>query len=139
MLAHHVDALPTPHPCERGSVDPGRGRCRPGDRSRLPLFSQLGADEITESERADMRTVAEDLQAKYGIPGLSISIARHGRMVYVEAFGVSDRDARAPRLTPAHTFRIASVSKPITSVTVMDLVESGRVSLAARHHHLPDQ
>ena len=110
-----------------GAVGVGRGTARAS-----ALFSQLGADEITESERADMRTVAEDLQAKYGIPGLSISIARHGRMVYVEAFGVSDRDARAPRLTPAHTFRIASVSKPITSVTVMDLVESGRVSLADR-------
>ena len=94
--------------------------------------SRSTADEITENERAEMRAVAEGLRAKYGIPGLSIAIARHGRLVYVEAFGVSDRDAAAPGLTPTHTFRVASVSKPITSVTVMDLVESGRLSLDDR-------
>jgi hypothetical protein len=37
--------------------------------------SLIGADEITENERAEMRAVAEGLRVKYGIPGLSIAIA----------------------------------------------------------------
>jgi CubicO group peptidase (beta-lactamase class C family) len=93
------------------------------------VLSQLVDREIPESERAGMRSVAEDLRTKYGIPGLSVAVARHGRMVYVEAFGDSDRDEGSHALTPTHAFRIASVSKPITSVTVMDLMESGHLSL----------
>jgi len=96
---------------------------------RASGVSQPTDSEITDHERAEMRAVAEGLRAKYGIPGLSVAIARHGRMVYVEAFGESDRDAGAPLLTPSHAFRIASVSKPITSVTIMDLIESGDLSL----------
>ncbi len=93
--------------------------------------SPFFADEITPAERREMAAFAEGLRSKYGIPGLSVAIARHGRMVYVETFGVADREG-APALTPSHLFRIASVSKPITSVTIMDLVESGQLALDAR-------
>ena len=55
-------------------------------------------------------------------------IARHGHIVYEEAVGMADREARRP-MTPATLFRIASQSKALTSVAAMLLVEDGRLGL----------
>src|SRR5262249_10283451 len=50
---------------------------------------------------------------------------------YEEAFGFADLDARTA-LSPAHRFRIASISKPITSVAIFKLIEQGKLALADR-------
>jgi CubicO group peptidase (beta-lactamase class C family) len=91
----------------------------------------LAADEISERERAAMAATAEGFRTKYGVPGLSIAIARQGRHAYEEAFGVADRE-RGESLAPSHLFRIASVTKPITSSAILDLVEIGRLKLEDR-------
>jgi CubicO group peptidase (beta-lactamase class C family) len=62
---------------------------------------------------------------------MAIAIAFRGQLRYEEAFGMADGE-RGERLTPAHRFRIASVSKPITACTIMDLVERGRLKLDDR-------
>jgi CubicO group peptidase (beta-lactamase class C family) len=67
----------------------------------------------------------------YEIPGLGIAFAQEGRLVYDEAFGFADIAAKAT-LTPAHRFRICSISKPITSVAIFKLIEEGRLALGAR-------
>jgi CubicO group peptidase (beta-lactamase class C family) len=85
--------------------------------------------EASAAQLREMRREAEAFRANYGVPGLEVSIARHGRLVYEQAFGFADRRSGDP-LTPAHLFRIASVSKPITSVAIFTLVEQGRLSLA---------
>src|SRR5215510_13434511 len=63
------------------------------------------------------------------IPGAVVLIARNGKIVMFDAFGFRDREAKAPMHTDA-IFRIASMTKPITSVAAMILVEEGRLSLA---------
>jgi CubicO group peptidase (beta-lactamase class C family) len=63
------------------------------------------------------------------IPGAVVLIARNGRIVMFDAFGYRDRDAKAPMQTDS-IFRIASMTKPITSVAAMTLVEEGKMSLA---------
>jgi CubicO group peptidase (beta-lactamase class C family) len=45
-----------------------------------------------------------------------------------EAFGVADRET-GEALTPRHRYRIASVSKPITSAGIFTLVEAGKLKL----------
>ena len=47
---------------------------------------------------------------------------RGGAVLYERAFGLADRD-KNEKVTPAHLFRIASVSKPITSVALFRLME----------------
>ena len=49
-------------------------------------------------------------------------------MLYQGAFGVADVATGRP-LTPDALFRIASMTKPITSVALMQLVEQGRLGL----------
>ncbi|HTB45810.1 MAG TPA: serine hydrolase domain-containing protein [Acetobacteraceae bacterium] len=91
----------------------------------------LAPDAPSAAERAAMARVAEEFRSSYAIPGLSVAISRNGNLVYVEAFGVADSQT-GERLTPGHRFRIASVSKSITSVTIFRLIEQGRLRLGDR-------
>src|SRR3954469_20967311 len=62
------------------------------------------------------------------MPGAIILIQQHGRPVYFECFGVRDVDSKHP-MTPDSIFRMFSMTKPITSVAAMMLVEEGRLAL----------
>src|SRR5437764_8334897 len=64
------------------------------------------------------------------IPGAVLAIARGGRLAYAEAFGWRDRESGAPMM-PDAIFRVASMTKPITSVAAMMLTEEGRLEIAA--------
>jgi CubicO group peptidase (beta-lactamase class C family) len=64
------------------------------------------------------------------IPGAVLMIARGGRVAYAEAFGYRDREAGATMALDA-IFRIASMTKPITSVAAMMLSEEGSLEIAA--------
>ena len=64
------------------------------------------------------------------IPGAVVLIARCGHIAYAEAFGWRDREAKAPMEFDA-IFRIASMTKPLTSVAAMILAEEGKLLVAA--------
>ncbi|MFI0858411.1 serine hydrolase domain-containing protein [Streptomyces sp. NPDC021098] len=66
---------------------------------------------------------------RHGVPGASVALTDQGRLVYVKGFGVADPATQTP-VTPGHLFRIASVSKPITAVTVFRLIELGQIRLS---------
>ena len=91
----------------------------------------VDSDAPSEAERAAMAAAAAALMRRYDLPGLAVAIAHRGRIVYDEAFGMAVRET-GERLTTSHRFRIASVSKPITSATLFTLIEAGRVGLGDR-------
>jgi CubicO group peptidase (beta-lactamase class C family) len=62
------------------------------------------------------------------IPGAIMLIQQHGTPVYSECFGVRDVVGKRP-MTENTIFRLYSMSKPITSVAIMMLVEDGKLSL----------
>ncbi len=62
------------------------------------------------------------------VAGVVSLVARRGQIVYLDAQGHQDRDARTP-MRPDTIFRIASMTKPVTSVAVMMLLEEGRFTL----------
>jgi CubicO group peptidase (beta-lactamase class C family) len=63
------------------------------------------------------------------LPGAVVVVGRRGKVAYQQAFGVRDPDTKAP-MTPDAIFRIASMSKPFTSLAIMMLAEEGRLSIA---------
>lgn len=67
----------------------------------------------------------------HDLPGVSVAIARDGRLAYARAFGWADAPGRVAA-EPTTRFRIASISKPLTSVAVMRLVQEGRLGLDDR-------
>jgi CubicO group peptidase (beta-lactamase class C family) len=62
------------------------------------------------------------------IPGAVLLIQQHGRPVLLDNFGMMDVDSQRPMRSDA-IFRLYSMSKPITSVAAMMLVDDGKISL----------
>ena len=77
-------------------------------------------DRITQMFKADT-------DAKR-IPGAVVMLARDGKVVYHEAFGVRDPASGAP-MQKDSIFRIYSMTKPITGVAVLMLMEEGKIRL----------
>ena len=88
------------------------------------------ASEVGLSD-ARLGRVAEVVQSYVddeAIAGAVTLIARKGRQAHVRAYGMADREEGTP-MTPEAIFRIASMTKPVTSVAVMMLYEEGRFKL----------
>lgn len=119
-----------PHLFEANGVDRRRKR----SAGHFPATSgfcdgrRISGADTRESEAAAIAAIAQQYMTKYNAPGLSVAIARHGQFVYQKGFGYADK-AAGERVTPASLFRIASVSKPITSVAIFCLIEQGRLGL----------
>src|SRR5476651_2239068 len=56
------------------------------------------------------------------LPGAVVAVARNGKLAYLRAIGTYDRAGKTP-LKPDAIFWIASMTKPVTSVAAMILVE----------------
>ena len=63
------------------------------------------------------------------IAGAVLLVARHGKVAYLEAVGKQDVEAGVA-MSPESIFRIASMTKPITSVAAMILADEGRLDLS---------
>ena len=63
------------------------------------------------------------------IPGVVLLVARHGGLVVHEALGLQDPQSGAPMALDA-IFRIYSMTKPITSLAVLQLAERGQLMLS---------
>lgn len=94
----------------------------------LHIHAQTG---IYIPELAKFDTAMLDLMKQYNVPGGQLAISKDGRLVYNRAFGLANVSS-GDSVIPSSKFRIASVSKPITSVACMYLFEKGKLSLDAR-------
>ncbi|HAA18440.1 MAG TPA: hypothetical protein DCP28_06610, partial [Cytophagales bacterium] len=65
----------------------------------------------------------------HNIPGLSVAIAINGEITYAEGFGVKNT-AQEP-VTQGTIFQAASISKSLTSVLILRLVQEGKINLDA--------
>jgi CubicO group peptidase (beta-lactamase class C family) len=65
---------------------------------------------------------------RHEVAGIVTLIERGGKVIDLRAYGMQDAETRTPMKTDT-LFRIASMSKPITSVAVMMLYEEGRLAL----------
>ncbi len=81
------------------------------------------------SERlARIQQTVERHIAAHDIAGAVTLVARHGRIAQFEAYGLADLDSRKP-MSKDSLFWIASMSKPITGVAILMLLEEGKVRL----------
>ena len=75
--------------------------------------------------------VITDFMRKYAIPGGAVAVMRDGKLIYARGFGYADVENKRP-VQPDALFRIASVSKTLTSAAIMKLVEEGKLKLDDR-------
>jgi CubicO group peptidase (beta-lactamase class C family) len=92
------------------------------------LAAQGGKAGFTSRGLARIDDYLKDEIAENKIPGAVLVIERNGQTVYSKSFGVRDPGTKQP-MTAGTIFRIYSMSKPITTVAAMILVEDGKLSL----------
>ena len=83
-------------------------------------FNQQTLEKIGEFFRNEVATEK--------IPGAILLIQQHGKPVYHEFFGVRDTETKAP-MTDDTIFRIFSMTKPITSVAAMLLLDQHKIKI----------
>src|SRR5579863_1268636 len=93
---------------------------RPVSRPVASRFSAEGLAHVRDYMRNEVATGK--------IPGAVLLIQQHGQPVLLDSFGVMDVESRRP-MTPDAIFRLYSMSKAITSVAAMMLVDDGKMSL----------
>lgn len=72
-----------------------------------------------------------NLMKNYNVSGGQLAISYQGRLVYNRGFGLANTETKVP-VSPESRFRIASVSKTITSIACMKLFEQGLLDLDAK-------
>ena len=99
-----------------------------------------GAEEIPITGRAHPEmepfdTMMTRFLAEHHVVGAALAVTRAGKLVYARGFGWANKEAQT-KVAPGSRFRIASVSKPITAVAVLRLVEEGKLKLGDRAFEL---
>jgi CubicO group peptidase (beta-lactamase class C family) len=97
----------------------------PGDS--LPLAAPAEVGMSAERLARIGPRIERDIEERR-IPGAVTLVARHGKIVHLEARGYRNAEKQIP-MTVDTVFRIASMTKPITSVALMQLYEQGAFQL----------
>ncbi|WP_284419021.1 MULTISPECIES: serine hydrolase domain-containing protein [unclassified Bradyrhizobium] len=99
--------------------------------SILPVLARAGEPSPRRLDRGRLDQLSNDFRAEVAagnIPGAVVLVQQHGSPVLLQSFGFRDPASRAA-MTEDAIFRIYSMSKPITSVAAMMLVDDGRLRL----------
>jgi CubicO group peptidase (beta-lactamase class C family) len=98
----------------------------------LPTFPPtLRAAPGPKDQQATILQLERDvpkLMQKSNVPGVSIALIRHGKMIWVHGFGVTETGTSHP-VTGETVFEAASLSKPVFAYGVLKLVEQGKLGL----------
>ncbi len=70
----------------------------------------------------------QGFMTKHAVPGGQLAVTRRGKLVYERGFGLADRDHQEP-VALSSLFRIASISKPITAVAILRLLQAQKLML----------
>ncbi|RYE65401.1 MAG: class A beta-lactamase-related serine hydrolase, partial [Oxalobacteraceae bacterium] len=83
-----------------------------------------------ENKTVAIEQLIQSEMAARDIPGLQLAIVQNGKIVFTGAYGLANRETSAP-VTNKTIFRINSISKAVTGVAAMQLVEAGKLDLDA--------
>ena len=103
----------------------------PAARPQGAASAAAGAPESVGLSTERLERLHRGMQGfvdRHEAAGIVTLVAREGKVVDVHASGFQDVESRTP-MRPDTIFRIASMSKPITSVAVMMLFEEGKLQL----------
>jgi CubicO group peptidase (beta-lactamase class C family) len=102
------------------------------------LYPKLRPEPRAEGLAGEIDRIARDALERGPVAGISIAVARGGRIVHAAGYGFSDLENRLPA-TPETVYRVGSISKQFTAAAVMRLAEEGRIHLDdPLTNYLPD-
>jgi len=90
--------------------------------------SRVRTSEIRSAFTQPLDEMMLEFIGAHRVPGAALAVARSGELVYSRGFGTADLASGEP-VQPDSLFRIASISKPLTAVAILQLVEADELSL----------
>ena len=115
-----------------GSIFSDRKGVHPAQSGEQAAISRSIVNEMSTFE--ETKRMDEDISnylKRYKIKGASVAVTKDGRLVYAKGFGYANEE-KEEKVEPGHVFRIASISKLITAVAIMHLVEEGKLTLDSK-------
>jgi CubicO group peptidase (beta-lactamase class C family) len=82
---------------------------------------------VIKGQAARAMKLTERMQF-YKVPGVSVAFFDHGRIIWTRAYGLADMATKKP-VTTETLFQAASISKPVSALAALHLVEEGKLSL----------
>ena len=95
--------------------------------SDLPRVAP-GEVGLSSEKLDDVTEMLKERVAQEQVSGAVALVARNGKIAYFEALGMSNRETQQP-MSKESMFRIASMTKPVTSVAIMMLYDEGKLDL----------
>ena len=92
----------------------------------MPAYAEPTGKALAGLEPFD--AAMEELLRDWEIPGGALAVAKDGRLLLTRGYGLADR-ARNEPVQPTSKFRLGSISKTITAIAVLKLVEDGQLKL----------
>ena len=96
--------------------------------ARGAFAAQWQDGQATGAERGELNRLMWQFNRQFAVPALSLGISRNAAFVYDRAIGMAYHE-KAIQAEQSSLFRIASVTKPITSVAIFTLIEQGKLNL----------
>jgi len=97
-------------------------------KTRAFAQQEQNGSQLMGREQGELGRLVAEFKRQFNVPGFSVAISKNGRFVYDRGFGVADRKDSI-QVSDSSIFRIASLSKPITSVAIFTLIEKGQLHL----------
>ena len=107
-------------------ASPGRVLRGPGYRDETAPYNVTSGESDPLFAGYDRR-IREFMQ-EHRVPGLAVAVTNNGKTVFARGYGYADIAKREPVQTTS-LFRIASISKPITAVAILQLIEQDKLNL----------
>lgn len=115
-----------------GSIFSDRKGTHPAQSGEPAAISRKIHNDMSSFEETErMDKIITGFLKRYKIKGASVAVTKDGRLVYAKGFGYANEE-NAEKVEPGHVFRIASISKLITAVAIMHLVEEGKIDLESK-------
>ena len=106
----------------------GLAACSQAETEVAETPAPVEAVQAPSFDKAAMDAVLSGAVERGEVVGVSAMVFDEGQVVYEASFGLRDREADLP-VTNDTVWRIYSMTKPITSALIMDLVEDGLIAV----------
>lgn len=99
---------------------------------KLAFLFLIIAIHSSNAQQIDIKRFSAELDSlrnQLNIPGMAVAVKQGNTILLKQGYGFADLEKKIP-VTPQTTFRVASVTKTLTSTLIMQLVEQGKLNLS---------
>lgn len=93
----------------------------------LAMLTCVAPPAMANASPAELKQLVDSYAANRGFNGV-VLVAQHGHVVYRAAYGLANREWQVPNAVDG-AFRIGSLTKPITAMVVLQLVQEEKLRL----------